>query len=62
MTAGGLMSYGTDVADMWRQVGVVYTGRILTGAKAADLPVVQSTKFEFAINLHGARPRHRGAR
>jgi putative ABC transport system substrate-binding protein len=54
IAAGGLMSYGTDNADMFHQVGV-YTGSILKGTKPADLPVVQSTKFEFVINLQTAR-------
>jgi putative ABC transport system substrate-binding protein len=54
VAAGGLMSYGTDLAVTYRQVGV-YTGSILKGAKPADLAVVQSTKFVFAINRQTAR-------
>ena len=54
VVAGRLMSYGANMTDGWRQVGA-YTSQILKGTKPADLPVVQSAKFEFVINLGTAR-------
>jgi putative ABC transport system substrate-binding protein len=54
VAAGGLMSYGSDISEMFHGVGV-YTGKVLNGAKPADLPVQQTTKFELTINLQTAR-------
>ena len=54
VAAGGLISYGANLSESWRQAGI-YVGKILKGAKPGELPIMQSSKFELAINLKTAK-------